>query len=161
MRKSAIFFAAAFLASPLGAKDSLGVFSQWGAFRDADVPRCYAISAAQPDRNGKASAGYVSVGNWPRQSIRGQIHFRLSQETPSKQVRVRIGRQTFSLDVSGRNAWAKDRKTDAAIIAALRSSDTMSLGMRDKRGKRVSDSYALEGAATAIDAATVACSRMK
>lgn len=161
MRKFAILLAAAIVTSPLGAKDSLGVFSQWGAFRDTEVPRCYAIAAAQPDRNGKASAGYVSVGHWPRRSIRGQVHFRLSQETSSSDVRVRIGRQTFSLVVSERNAWAKDRQSDAAIIAALRSSDTMSLGLRDKRGKRVSDEYALDGAATAIDAATVACSRLK
>ena len=36
------------LASPLAARDSLGVFGQWGAFRDPDVPRCYAIAKAQP-----------------------------------------------------------------------------------------------------------------
>ena len=34
------------LASPLAAKDSLGVFGDWGAFRDPAVPRCYAIAAA-------------------------------------------------------------------------------------------------------------------
>ena len=30
----------ALIASPLAAKDSLGVFGQWGAFRDPQVPRC-------------------------------------------------------------------------------------------------------------------------
>ena len=34
------------LAVPLSAKDSLGVFSDWGAFRDPAVPRCYAIAMA-------------------------------------------------------------------------------------------------------------------
>ena len=32
------------LTTPLSAKDSLGVFSDWAAFRDAAVPRCYAIA---------------------------------------------------------------------------------------------------------------------
>ena len=35
-------------AAPLAAKDSLGVFGEWGAFRDSTVPRCYAIASAQP-----------------------------------------------------------------------------------------------------------------
>ena len=43
MRKT-LPLALAFLAAPLAAKDSLGVFTDWGAFRDASVPRCYAIA---------------------------------------------------------------------------------------------------------------------
>ena len=40
--------ALACLAVPAAARDSLGVFGSWGAFRDPQVPRCYAIAAAQP-----------------------------------------------------------------------------------------------------------------
>lgn len=29
------------------ARDSLGVFGTWGAFRDPGVPRCYAIAMAE------------------------------------------------------------------------------------------------------------------
>ncbi len=34
---------------PAAAKDSLGVFSDWGAFRDPSVPRCYAIAMPEAD----------------------------------------------------------------------------------------------------------------
>ena len=46
MKTGIAFAMLALLASPLAAKDSLGVFGQWGAFRDPQVPRCYAIAAA-------------------------------------------------------------------------------------------------------------------
>ena len=35
------------LASPATAKDRLGVYQSWAAFRDARTPRCYAIAAPE------------------------------------------------------------------------------------------------------------------
>ena len=66
------------VAAPLAAKDDLGVFEHWAAFRDAGVPRCYAISAAEKER--KAFLAYADVATWPKQGVRGQVHFRLSRE---------------------------------------------------------------------------------
>ena len=53
------------VATPLAAKDSLGVYSGWAAFRDAEVPRCYAIASPEPRRNYRANGAYASVGTWP------------------------------------------------------------------------------------------------
>jgi hypothetical protein len=49
---------------------------------------------------------------------------------------------------------------DAAILAAMRSAPQMTVSARDSRGRRFSDRYILEGAATALDAATVGCARL-
>ena len=57
------------------ARDSLGVFEAWGAFRDPATPRCYAIAKPVSAK----SEGFAAVGSWPRQKIRGQVHFRLSR----------------------------------------------------------------------------------
>ena len=50
MKRAAVLLALAGLMAPGSAlaRDRLGVWNDWGAFRDAAVPRCYAIAMAQP-----------------------------------------------------------------------------------------------------------------
>lgn len=146
------------IAAPIAAKDSLGVFGEWGAFRDADVPRCYAIAAAEFSRNRRDFDPYATVSTWPRRQVRGQVHFRLSRElSSSPRVRVAIGGQRFDLTGGGSDAWAQDAGDDAAILAAMRAASRMSISATDRRGNRFTDRYSLDGAATAIDAASVGC----
>jgi hypothetical protein len=150
------------LAAPLSAKESLGVFGNWGAFRDEAGPRCYAIAIPRTNSASGSGQAYASVATWPRRNIRGQIHFRLSRETRADSaVTLQIGRQRFELTGAGVDAWAADRAMDAAIVAALRSADRMSVGANDSRGRRFSDRYVLDGVASAMDAATVACARRR
>lgn len=152
------------LASPLAAKDSLGVFGDWGAFRDPAVPRCYAIAAAeartgQAVREGSGQA-FASVGTWPRRDVRGQVHVRLSRNAAAgATVSLSIGGERFALTGGGADAWAQDRRMDAAIVAAMRSAGSMSVSARDRAGNRFTDRFSLDGAATAMDAATVGCAR--
>ena len=159
MRKVAIA-AAVMLASPLAAKEDLGVFERWGAFRDASAARCYAIAKAVPNRTTRQLEPYATVATWPRQRIRGQVHFRLSRflaENP--RASLNIGSSRFDLVGGGGDVWAEDVSMDAAIIAAMRSSATMTVRATDSRGRRFSDRYSLDGVATALDAATLACSK--
>ncbi len=146
------------MASPIAARDSLGVFGMWGAFRDPDVPRCYAIAAADSNRNRRDFEPFASVGNWPDRQVRGQVHFRLSRElSANPRVRLAIGGQRFDLTGGGNDAWASDAGADAAIVAAMRGGSTMSISATDNRGNRFTDRYTLSGAATALDAAAVGC----
>ncbi len=146
------------------AKDSLGVFSNWAAFRDGSVPRCYAIAmpiqpTRQRDIERREYAPYATIGTWPKRQIRNQLHLRLSREMAQNSgISLSVGGRRFSLAGGGGDAWAVDQSMDAAIIAAMRSSDRMTVTARDKRGNRFSDRYELRGAATAIDAATLGCS---
>ena len=148
------------LAAPLAAKDSLGVFGQWGAFRDPQVPRCYAIAAAE--NAARDHAPFASVGTWPKRNLRGQLHVRLSRTlAASATISLSVGGQRFRLTGGGGDAWARDRTMDAAIVAAMRSASSMSVSARDRAGNRFTDRYRLEGAATAMDAATVGCARIR
>ncbi|MBO9603193.1 MAG: hypothetical protein J7496_11885 [Novosphingobium sp.] len=164
-RRRGLLSAAAFLAAlpaPLAAKDSLGVFSQWGAFRDPAVPRCYAIAMPQANRGAIEYQAFASVGTWPRRALRNQLHFRLSRRvSPAGRITLRVGNQGFELTGGGGDAWAKDRQMDAAIVAAMRSAGAMIVTARDRNGKTFNDSYRLTGAATAMDAATVGCAKLK
>ena len=146
---------AAVLAAPLSAKDSLGVYSNWAAFRDDSPARCYAI--AKPQRSADTGP-FASVASWPAQNIRTQVHIRLSRDTREESsVTLTVGSERFTLAANGRNAWAQDARMDAAIIAAVRSATRMTVSARDSRGQRFSDRYDLAGVATAIDAAVVGC----
>jgi hypothetical protein len=150
-------FALLLLTAPLAARDSLGVFDRWAAFRDASPLRCYAIAKAE---RATPATAYATVSNWPERKVRGAVHLVLSREVASAgSVRLSIGDKRFTLVAKGRNAWAKDGRDDAAIIAALRSAARMSVSAQTPKGSSFIDRYALTGAATAIDAATVGCAR--
>jgi len=47
------------IATPAFARDSLGVYGKWGAFRDPAVPRCYAIAMAEPSTREQIGRAHV------------------------------------------------------------------------------------------------------
>lgn len=161
--KRALILLAALLAAPAAARDSLGVFGEWAAFRDPQVPRCYAIAMAAPSTLQRDYQPYASVGTWPRRQVRGQVHFRLSRTLkPGAAIVLSLGGQRYQLTGGGGgDAWAADRRMDAAIVAAMRSAREMSVSARGADGRGYSNTWKLDGAATAMDAATVACARLK
>ena len=153
--------ATAISATPLAARDSLGIFSDWGAFRDPETPRCYAIAKAAPSSQQRDYDPFASVGTWPARRIYNQLHLRLSRNIRSTTaITLTIGDRSFALTGTGGNAWAKDQRMDAAIVAAMRSARRMVVRATDQNGRRFSNTYDLNRAATAIDAATVGCAKL-
>ena len=151
-------------AAPHQAKDSLGVFGDWGAFRDelrnGGGPRCYAIAMPAPSRLQRDHEPYATIATWPRRAIRGQVHFRLSRDLrDAAAVTLNMNGKRFTLTGGGADAWAQDRAMDAAIVAAMRSASRMTVSSVDRSGRRFSNTYTLDGASSAMDAATVACAR--
>jgi len=160
--KRALLLLAALVATPVAARDSLGVFGEWAAFRDPAVPRCYAIAMAAPSTKQRDYQPYASIGTWPRRQVRGQAHFRLSRKLqPGAPIVLSLGGERYQLSGGGGDAWAADRRMDAAIVAAMRSAREMTVNARGADGKGFSNTWQLDGAATAMDAATVACARLK
>lgn len=150
---------------PASARDSLGIFEAWGAFRDPAAgqngPRCYAI--ARPAMRGDRKSGaFAAVGTWPGKGVRGQLHLRLSRVRDNRApVTLGVGERRFTLVAGQQDAWGPDARADAAIVAAMRSSASMSVQTIDAQGRAFADSYALRGAATAIDAAALGCARLR
>lgn len=162
IRLAAMLLCATIFAVPLAARDSLGIFGDWGAFRDPDTPRCYAIAKARPSQLRHDNMPFASVGTWPLRKVRGQIFFRLSRNMASKAaITLTLGDRNFALAGSGANAWATGKTMDAAIISAMRSTSKMVIRTTDRQGRRFSSSYDLDGAATAMDAATVGCASIR
>ena len=149
-----VAIAALLMAAPATARTSLGTFDGWGAFRDDRPLRCFAI--AEPER--VANGGwrpFASVATWPDRGVRGQLHVRLARAASAgRSISLVIGSRRFALVGGGSDGWAPDARADAAIVAAMRSAPSMTVTTTTG-----SYTYALKGAATALDAASLGCAR--
>jgi hypothetical protein len=142
------------------ARDNLGLYAGWGAFRDPFAPRCYAIAMAEPGAQQRDYQPFAAIGTWPRRGKRNQIHFRLSRAvTGNSPIVLGIGTSRFALIGGGGDAWAANDRDNAAIVAAMRSAPRMVVSARDTRGRRFANAWPLAGAASAMDAAAIGCAR--
>jgi hypothetical protein len=145
----------AVLAMPLLAKDRLGAYQAWAAFKDPEVPRCYAIGSPEES---SGEGGYVSISFLPKRGVTHQVYVRLSRSRGADSgITLTAGGRRFRLSADGNGGWAKDRAMDLAIIAAMRSSQSLSVQSTGVNGGNIIDAYALRGAASAIDAAALGC----
>lgn len=139
-------------------RQSLGVFGTWGAFRGDGS--CYAITQPWRAPDPEGWRPFVSIAHWPGRGIAGQLHVRLSRaKRDGSAVLLRIDGRVFQLAGGGRDAWAPDAAADTEVQDALRTGIDMVVETRSVRGTRIRDQYRLRGAATAMDAAAVACAR--
>jgi hypothetical protein len=138
------------------APQAIGVYDGWGAFRDE--ARCYAIARPVPGSAAARMGAYASIGTGPRRGIRNQFGARLSRAPGgAARITLSIDDRRFELIARGDRAWAPVRDTDAAIVGAMRSGRSMSIEGVSGNGRPFADVYALPGAASAIDAAALAC----
>ncbi len=145
---------------PAAARDVLGVYGAWGAFRDAKPLRCFAIS--EPDRSitpvYRQWRPFFAIGDWPARRSKGQVHLRMSKpRKPGTRLRLTVGTSRFALVSAGAEAWTPDAETDQAVAAALRSSRRATVSGIARDGTAIRDGYQTDGAATAIDAARLSC----
>jgi hypothetical protein len=153
----ALLLSGLLIASPLLARERLGSWQGWAAFKDPETPRCYAISAPEDSAGNR---GYLTIGFWPKKHISHQFYVRLSRaRAPNAGITFRAGGRRFRLIPKGDGGWAKDRATDVAIIAAIRSAQSLSIESIGQNGGAIVDAYALRGAASAIDAAALGCAK--
>ena len=123
------------------------MYDRWGAFRDGEIPRCYAIAMPQPSSGRQDYAHYAGIATYPHRVVRNKLHVRLARRVaPNAPITLSLGAQRFVLTGGGGDAWAPNRQTDAAIVAAMRSASSMIISARDGSGRRFSSTYLLSGA---------------
>jgi hypothetical protein len=155
---SLFLLSAVAIGTPAFARDSLGIFGAWGAFRDSEPFRCYAI--AQPvARSGGKWKPFATLAWWPTDNVRGQFHIRLSQDRrAAADVYLEAGGRKWRLAAGKYDAWSPSAAHDAFIIARLRSSRSFSVTSVSAHGG-FADTYRLDGAASAFDAAALGCAK--
>ncbi len=150
------------LTSPAQARDSLGVFAGWGAFRDASPARCYAIAEPDEGEGGGTHRPFAAISWWPKEGVKGQIHFRLRYDRgEGRDVMLYVGSKRWRLSPGKGDAWAPSARHDAYIISKMRQSTSMSITTTGPKGGKFTDVYTLQGAASAMDAAALGCARTR
>ncbi|PZU07010.1 hypothetical protein [Sphingomonas sp.] len=134
---------------------SIGQFGRWGAFRAADGASCYAI--AQPSRSGREDGAYLTISSWPARRLVRQIHVRF-RGVPADGAVLSIGERRFPLATNSADGWPASPADGRRIARLVREGGTLRITARIG-GRRISDTYALAGAPSAIDAADLACLR--
>ncbi|SEL63205.1 hypothetical protein SAMN05216382_2341 [Sphingomonas palmae] len=156
---SALLLVIALLA---GERDAIGVWQRWGAIRDAGPPRrCFALARPVTASGGTDTrGGFASVAARADPAGRQAVFVRFSAAralgTP---ITLAMGERRFALRGDARGARAPDAATDRAIVSAMRGGRSMSVSVVAVGGRPFADTYLLDGAATAIDAASLACAR--
>lgn len=154
-----LVLAALVLGGTAAARDSLGVFGTWGAFRDPAVPRCYAIAMAEKVSGREQTfQPFLTVGYWPKRGIRGAVHVRLARRlAPGSSINVSFPEANFTLQAGQADAWPSDQRANAAIVAQLRTAPRVVVTAQGADGRKFRDSYVLGGVASAMDAAALGC----
>lgn len=139
-------------------RSTIGIYQSWGAFRDAAPLHCFAI--ARPIDRARRNGAFVSIATWPGRGLRNQLHVRLGHDRGrDARVVLTAGERRFTLVAGPRDAWAPDARAGAAIVAAMRGGRALSVESVAANGMPFAESYVLDGAASAIDAAALACLR--
>jgi hypothetical protein len=152
MRLFSLLGLALLTATPALARDSLGVFGDWGAFRQRGS--CYATTASSSAAQGRTAPAYLTVTLWAG-SRSPQVMLGLG--VAAKSARLTAGGAGFTPNVRGDAAWMPDSQGDGLLIAALAASSTASVSMVSPRGNRLTDRFSLAGFNEAWRAAQAAC----
>ncbi|MEO6579864.1 MAG: hypothetical protein ABIN83_01770 [Sphingomicrobium sp.] len=138
----------------------LAATADWAAFDRGTT--CEAISRSllvprKGDEQPRIAISFDRSG-----ARKGELNVRLRRTARSgSSVIVTVGDQPFLLPARGPEAWSRGPRQEAAIIAAMRGTTSMSVEARDQAGRRMVDRYSLGGAPTAIDAAAASCARSR
>lgn len=150
-------------ASGATAKDKfLGKFDDWdasstGAGKDH---LCYVVALPTKAADNEKPRGESSlmVYHAPADKKLNVVQFTaglaLKKDTDAA---LKIDQKSVPLFVQGNKAWAKDAKTDAEIVAALKAGKTLTIESTSAKGAKLTDAYSLKGFAAAIKAANEAC----
>jgi hypothetical protein len=159
-----VFALALFLSAPATAQEAkpLGTFGDWEAYREADgaKPVCY-IGTAPKKAKGKYKARgetYVLITHRPAEKSFGVVSVRAGYTfKKDSEATVRIGKNRFSLFTDAGHAFAKDKKTDAALVKAMIRGAKMVIRGTSSRGTKTTDTYSLKGVSAAWKAINKAC----
>lgn len=136
----------------------------WDAFKlstDAGETVCYMISVPK-DKSPKSlrhGNPFITVTHKPAREIKNEFNFIAGYKFQrGSAVNVSIDRQRKEdLFTEEDGAWAYDPKQDAAIVAAMKRGNSITLAAKSSRGNATSYRFSLAGFTAAHNAITSAC----
>ncbi|WP_158043487.1 invasion associated locus B family protein [Skermanella pratensis] len=140
----------------------IGSFNDWNAFSydESGQKVCYMSSRPKKDEGNYKQRGdiYVLITHRPAEKSLDVVSVTTGYTYKEKsETIVSIGNQNFKLFTDGDTAWARDEKTDRALVDAIRSGSAMIVKGTSNRGTATTDTYSLSGTSAAYEAISKAC----
>ena len=143
---------------------SLGTFGLWQtySYNENNQQVCYMVKAAHfpSTKQFKRGASYLMITHRPSENSDDVISYNAGYNyKPAADVKVTIGKDSFSLFSQKDTAWSRDTKTDHLIATAISHSDYMKVsGVPAQKGaSNITDTLDLKGSHAAYDAISKAC----
>ena len=140
----------------------ISVHKDWYVFtikqKSTDV--CYLTSKAAKSEGNYSKRGDVLfvVTHRPAEKELGVINFRTGYSfKKGMDAVITIDNDKFLLFTQGSDGWAKDSKTDKAIVKAMIHGTQMLIAGISSRGTKTTDTFSLSGFTAAYKAASKAC----
>lgn len=157
--------ALAVLCSPsfASAPDPLGEFGHWAgwALEEQGGKLCYIYSEPTKSEGDYTRRGdtYMQVTHRPAGNSRNVVSITAGYPyRENSEVEVVVdGDRKFALFTDGDTAWARDSRTDNALVQAMRAGRTMVVRGTSARGTLTTDTYSLNGVTAAHNAISKAC----
>lgn len=142
--------------------ETLGVHGTWSAFKTTESGGNVCYIGAEPEKAegdyDKRGEVYLLVTQRPSVKELDVISIRAGyQYNQGSDVSVKIGGTSFSLFTSEGHAWARDTKTDKAMVNAMKRGSKMIVKGTSWRGTKTTDTYSLKGFTAAYKASRAAC----
>ncbi len=141
----------------------LGTFGPWlaHALVEAAGKTCYMYGEPNSSQGKykRRDETYIQVTHRPAEGARNQVSVTAGYTyRKDSEVEVDIDGRTFALFTHRDTAWAREKRDDTALVAAMKAGRAMIVRGTSARGTLTTDTYSLTGFTAAHTAISRACS---
>jgi len=135
----------------------------WTAFKESDSSGGLCFISSQPSKDvgdyKKRGDIFAIVTFRPQENTVNEVSFQIGYEFKNGEDAIATidGNKTFKMFTQNESAWTYDKKSDEAMVAAMRAGTSMVVKGISSRGTKTTDTYSLKGFTKALNAAAKAC----
>jgi invasion protein IalB len=154
---------AALVATPALAQEVtlLEKFKDWSAYAAAGSPKvCFAVAKPTNSNPKTVKRGpiFFYISQWPADKVVNEISVKMGYPfSEGAKATVTVGSAKFELFTKDEGAFVDKPETEAKIIEAMKTGNTMKIEGKSARGTATSDTYSLNGLSDALDRAVKEC----
>ena len=149
-----LILTAAVVVAPASAADFIETHGDWSVFADKKAKATECHMGSEPTKETgqykKRGDAFVLVAHDTAAKTSNVVSFTHGYTLKKDaDVLVKIGGHEFKLFAADDTAWARDSKTDNALVAAMRGGAEMVVTGYSSRGTKTEDTYSLKGVSAA------------
>jgi hypothetical protein len=154
---------AALVATPVWAQEVtlLEKFKDWSAYAGTGSPKvCFAVAKPTNSNPKTVKRGpiFFYISQWPADKVVNEISVKMGYPfNEGAKVTVTVGSAKFELFTKDEGAFVDKPETEAKIIEAMKTGNTMKIDGKSARGTATTDTYSLNGLSDALDRAAKEC----